>query len=263
MADEAPVNIEDFFKLQQESDGNNACCDTGSAAPHWASVSHGIYISIESAGIHRSLGVRTSFVLSLTLDHWKPEQLRMMELGGNQRFQNFMTEQGVPDDVPIREKYSTRAAAWYRLHLQALAEDSLPPEPLPYGTGHLPFQSHPDPTLAVLDRVFASVQCGRHLREDEILAAFAIRSRAEALRRKERCPTLNVPKWMCEQLQYVLDQMLQVSDVAEQESLHLQDQTAHIDSEVDAEDTSCRYSVAPLVNNLESAENQQQSTAVQ
>jgi len=104
-------------------------------------VSHGTYISIEASGIHRSLGVATSFVQSLYLDAWKPVHLKMMELGGNERFQKFMEAQGVPEDMPIREKYSTRAAKWYREALRAEAEGAPLPEPLAPGSGPLPAES--------------------------------------------------------------------------------------------------------------------------
>lgn len=150
-----------FFKNQQADSNNSSCCDCGSARrADWASVSHGIYISIEASGIHRSLGVKTSFVLSTTMDSWKPVHLRMMELGGNKRFQDFMQQHGVPEDWPIRKKYSTRAAAWYRENLKAEAEGSDLPAPLEVGTGHLPVEETAEGSTtqaALLDKVFAAV----------------------------------------------------------------------------------------------------------
>jgi hypothetical protein len=149
-----------FFKAQMESPENNICMDGGDHKAEWASVSHGTYICIGAAGVHRSLGVKTSFVQSTNLDSWRPSHLKMMELGGNARFAEFMRAHGVPEDMPIREKYSTRAAAWYRKSLRAEAEGTELPEPLPEGTGHLPAEE----TLgrsnssgeAVLDQVFSS-----------------------------------------------------------------------------------------------------------
>jgi len=157
-----PVASE-FFKNQQAraDSGNDSCCDCGSARQaNWASVSHGIYISIEASGIHRSLGVKTSFVLSTTMDSWKPVHLRMMELGGNKRFQDFMRQQRVPEDWPIRKRYSTRAAAWYRENLKAEAEGLHIPAPLEVGTGHLPIEETAEGSTfqaALLDKVFAAV----------------------------------------------------------------------------------------------------------
>jgi len=150
-----------FFQAQQDNDSaNNVCCDTGCAGPQWASLSHGIYISIEAAGAHRSLGVQVSKVLSTTMDSWKPVHLKMMELGGNRRFTEFLQEHKVPDDMPIRQKYRTRAAEWYRVNLLALAEGTECPEPLAPGMGHV-LQSDPSsPGQLMLDRLFADVLHG-------------------------------------------------------------------------------------------------------
>uniref|UniRef100_A0A7S0AE39 Arf-GAP domain-containing protein n=1 Tax=Pyrodinium bahamense TaxID=73915 RepID=A0A7S0AE39_9DINO len=146
-----------FFCSQFDDPSNRACCDSGAASPEWASVSHGVYLSIGAAGVHRSLGVRVSFVQSTSMDSWRPVHLRMMELGGNQRFADFLRSQGVAEDLPIRQKYSTRAAQWYRENLRALAEGQAPPPPLPPGVGHLPVDDGSEGAGAeLLDRVFAA-----------------------------------------------------------------------------------------------------------
>jgi hypothetical protein len=148
-----------FFAKQQEDHANCACCDCGTDEASWASVSHGIYLSIGAAGLHRSLGVKVSFVQSTNMDSWRPLHLRMMELGGNRRFREFMKAQGVREDMPIREKYNTRAAKWYRENLRAEAEDSEPPVQLPPGIGHLPVSDSITEAQLVLDRIFAEAPC--------------------------------------------------------------------------------------------------------
>lgn len=149
-----------FSRLREAEPENRRCCDTGSSDAQWASISHGIFISIEASGVHRSLGVKVSYVQSTTLDAWKPLHLRMMELGGNRRFEEFMREQGLPEDMPIREKYSTRAGEWYRRSLRAMAEGTEMPDPLPSGTGHLPAIDCTNSTKLVLDKVFAAPCAG-------------------------------------------------------------------------------------------------------
>jgi hypothetical protein len=81
----------------------------------------------------------------------------MMELGGNQRFLDFLREHGISEDMPIRRKYKTRAVEWYRRNLRAEAEGTEAPEPLPIGTGHLPMEEEDasDGTNQILDAVFA------------------------------------------------------------------------------------------------------------
>jgi hypothetical protein len=99
--------------------------------------------------------VKVSRVQSTTLDSWQPLQLKMMELGGNWRFHEYLRAQGIPEDMPIRLKYSTRAAKWYRENLRAEAEGSARPAPLPPGTGHLPVQGSLQSDQILLDRIYA------------------------------------------------------------------------------------------------------------
>jgi len=151
-----------FFQAQQDKDSaNNVCCDTGCIGPQWASLSHGVYISIEAAAAHRSLGVQVSKVLSTTMDSWKPVHLKMMELGGNRRFTEFLQAHKVPDNMPIRQKYRTRAANWYRDNLQALAEGTECPEPLAPGTGYLLQNDPVSPGQLMLDKLFFDAMHGK------------------------------------------------------------------------------------------------------
>eukprot|EP00928_Gymnodinium_smaydae_P035975 TRINITY_DN25229_c0_g2_i2.p1 TRINITY_DN25229_c0_g2~~TRINITY_DN25229_c0_g2_i2.p1 ORF type:complete len:241 (+),score=49.45 TRINITY_DN25229_c0_g2_i2:54-725(+) len=131
---------EDFEELLQEQ-GNDRCFESGRPNPRWASISHGIFLSIEASGVHRGLGVQLSTVKSLELDEWPEDSLRMMRLGGNARFREFLESQGVGDDMPVAQKYATRAADWYRRNLRRLANDQPPLEPLPAGEGALPSPS--------------------------------------------------------------------------------------------------------------------------
>ncbi|XP_020237931.1 probable ADP-ribosylation factor GTPase-activating protein AGD11 isoform X2 [Cajanus cajan] len=64
--------------------GNKYCADCGSLEPKWVSSSLGVFICIKCSGIHRSLGVHISKVLSLNLDEWTDEQVdALVKLGGN------------------------------------------------------------------------------------------------------------------------------------------------------------------------------------
>ncbi|KAK7343126.1 hypothetical protein VNO80_26089 [Phaseolus coccineus] len=64
--------------------GNKYCADCGTPEPKWVSSSLGVFICIKCSGIHRSLGVHISKVLSLKLDEWTDEQVdALAKLGGN------------------------------------------------------------------------------------------------------------------------------------------------------------------------------------
>ena len=74
--------LEEFLSAE----GNNMCADCAEPHPGWASVNLGVLICTQCAGVHRSLGVEKSFVLSLTLDEWTHEQVdAVLMKGGNAR----------------------------------------------------------------------------------------------------------------------------------------------------------------------------------
>ncbi|XVF41123.1 hypothetical protein PTKIN_Ptkin01aG0255300 [Pterospermum kingtungense] len=79
--------------------GNNICADCGSPDPKWVSFSIGVFICIKCSGVHRSLGVHISKVLSLKLDEWTNEQVdSLIHLGGNTVVNNKY-EAFLPDNL--------------------------------------------------------------------------------------------------------------------------------------------------------------------
>ena len=130
-----PISIlNEILKLP----GNQSCCDCTSLgtqfnlAVHflfvyylnildisWASISHGTLICLECAGKHRSLGVQTSFVNSLYMDHWSAANVEMLRQGGNQSIRDYFTLMGVnKEKVSIVELYRSEAALHYRERLR-------------------------------------------------------------------------------------------------------------------------------------------------
>ena len=111
--------------------GNKVCVDCGTRNPQWASVSYGTLMCLECSGKHRSLGVHLSFVRSIQMDSWTEKQIKVMKIGGNEKFRAFLTEKNVDNSMDIRKKYYLQECALYRLRLQALRDGKKPPNELP------------------------------------------------------------------------------------------------------------------------------------
>lgn len=114
----AEVSLEDEF----------ACCVECSSSPaEWATISYGCHLCTDCAGRHRGLGVHLSFVRSLTMDRWTPEQRSRMQLGGNERWLKFL--RGYPGlsttaESSLPARYASKAASYYRRWLDAQCSGS-------------------------------------------------------------------------------------------------------------------------------------------
>ncbi|EKE38087.1 hypothetical protein ENUP19_0380G0052 [Entamoeba nuttalli] len=108
-----PIDQTSFFSKEMEEPENQKCFDCGKNNPTWCSLNNGVYLCMNCAGIHRSYGVHISFVRSLTLDNFKPQQLVMMKLGGNKRAKEYFEIH--PFDPPTYcVKYDCESADTYR-----------------------------------------------------------------------------------------------------------------------------------------------------
>jgi hypothetical protein len=106
-------------RLVKSLPGNNRCCDCGAANPDWACVSFGTLVCMSCSGRHRSYGVSTSVVRSMTMDAWSHQQVLAMLEGGNSQMKGFFERHDLGQASPlVSKRYHTKAALFYKINLQ-------------------------------------------------------------------------------------------------------------------------------------------------
>merc|ERR1712238_476489 len=100
--------------------GNSRCVDCGNHNPDWASVSYGILLCMRCSGRHRSYGVATSRVRSISMDSWSHTQVLAMLEGGNEQLYNFYDrhDMGEKKSKVFNHRYQTKAARFYRKNME-------------------------------------------------------------------------------------------------------------------------------------------------
>uniref|UniRef100_A0A7S4QYP8 Arf-GAP domain-containing protein n=1 Tax=Alexandrium monilatum TaxID=311494 RepID=A0A7S4QYP8_9DINO len=112
--------------------GNQTCADCSNIKPQWASVTYGTLVCLECSGQHRSLGVHLSFVRSVQMDAWKPDEIaRMEKSGGNQALVEYLSSRGIDKGWPIAAKYNTKQAAYFKERLTRWVQGKTEPPPDP------------------------------------------------------------------------------------------------------------------------------------
>lgn len=86
----------------------------GSISPTMSSVNNGVLLCAKCGELHKSFSDNISYVKSLTDETWSDEEVMFLQVAGNKRFFNLMTEYRIPQGKNIDYKYSVIAADYHR-----------------------------------------------------------------------------------------------------------------------------------------------------
>lgn len=108
-------------KLRSKSDARS-CFECNERNPTWCSVSFGVYLCLHCSGEHRRKGVHISYVRSVEMDKFYPDQLVQMACGGNSKAWSFFQSCGMGklSDSGRTVDYSSKMAVKYKADLDKL-----------------------------------------------------------------------------------------------------------------------------------------------
>ena len=96
-------------------ESNQICNDCGKNNPHWCSITNAVFICPSCARTHKKFNKKISMIKSLEVDDWSKDEINILKLGGNERFNKLIKSYNIPLTKDNKEyKYYTKAAQFYR-----------------------------------------------------------------------------------------------------------------------------------------------------
>ena len=106
----------------------------------WASLNNAVLICIYCSGTHRGFGTHISFIRSVALDTWSPDQVHRLATGGNARAKKYFQRYNLLS-VPADVRYKSKAAEAYRRNLDREIAGEPLEEPPTFEDGRAPMVS--------------------------------------------------------------------------------------------------------------------------
>ena len=105
-------------------ESNQICNDCGKINPHWCSITNAVFLCPSCVRTHKKFNKKISVIKSLEVDEWSKEEISILKIGGNERFNNLIKSYNIPLTKDNKEyKYYTKAAQYYRDILLAEAKN--------------------------------------------------------------------------------------------------------------------------------------------
>ena len=96
-------------------ESNQICNDCGKNNPHWCSITNAVFICPSCVRTHKKFNKKISTIKSLEVDEWSKDEINILKLGGNDRFNKLIKSYNIPLTKDNKEyKYYTKAAQYYR-----------------------------------------------------------------------------------------------------------------------------------------------------
>ncbi|KAI5180878.1 hypothetical protein NEOKW01_1119 [Nematocida sp. AWRm80] len=119
MKNEKGVSLKQAIEKEKE---NQKCIDCNGQRPQWGSISFGVFLCLNCAGIHRSFGVNTTIVKSITMDIWEKKETAAMVIGGNKRLLEYLKKHNLIE-ISKKELYHHPKLTEYKKILQKEVEE--------------------------------------------------------------------------------------------------------------------------------------------
>ena len=100
-------------------DSNQHCIDCSAPNPQFTSINNAVFLCEKCANAHKALGANISLVKSLTNDQFTQDEVSLLRIGGNFRFNTLINEYGITNEQNKEFKYHLSIADYYRKLLVA------------------------------------------------------------------------------------------------------------------------------------------------